>query len=415
MFFQAQGHLELATRLYDAALDLGTDTFEWIYYTAVIQLEQGQTEEAVATLRRALQVDSAYIPTKIRLADALYDTAQFEESLELYRSVLDSYPQIPSVHFGAGRCYQQLGREEMAIERFSKACELFPRYGAAHYALGQLYRSMGDLEKARYHLAQYQSHRHRRPTVGDGLMNEIEKLKAGNAQALALLDEGVKLGEEGDLEGAIAKHVEALELVPELLQARVNLIILYGRNSQPDEAKRVYQKALDSDLVSADLHYNFGVVEMNGNFYESAARAFRETLRINPLHLMAHQNLGQVLEAYGKLDEAMSHYREVLKIDPDHHVARYNLGRLLIARGRAAEAVLELEKILEPEDERTAHFAFALATAYVRSGQLEKGLEYSERAYSLAEKYDQKDLAQGIAKNLERLRQALATQKAQQP
>ena len=77
---------------------------------------------------------------------------------------------------------------------------------------------------------------------------------------------------------------------------------------------------------------------------------------------------------------------------------------MMLARSGNREAIAELEKILTPEDQQTPVILFALATAWVHEGDLEKGISLSERAAELARKYDQQELATSIDRNLEKLR-----------
>ena len=71
------------------------------------------------------------------------------------------------------------------------------------------------------------------------------------------------------------------------------------------------------------------------------------------------------------------------------------------------EAIEVLLDTLEPEDEETPRYAYALGADYVRSGDLDNGLLYLERARQLAEKYGQSDLLPAHDRDLERLRQAV--------
>jgi hypothetical protein len=76
---------------------------------------------------------------------------------------------------------------------------------------------------------------------------------------------------------------------------------------------------------------------------------------------------------------------------------------VLVAQQRHAEAVAELEKTLEPEDDETPRYLYALAAALVRAGDREKGLRYGREAQQKAEARGQTELAATIARDLRNL------------
>jgi tetratricopeptide (TPR) repeat protein len=410
MIFHAYEQYRIAELLYEHARLLAPEAFEWAYYLGVVRGLEGDFSDGIGILRDAVEMSPTYIPAKLKLAEYLQAENQWEASRDVYEEVLEEYPEMAVAQYGAGRAYFELQIMDQAVKHLSKACELFERYGQAHYTLGLAYRSLGEMDKAAEQLKLYQANRLIRPVVGDGLLELVEQLRDKRQGAFALLEEGVALGEKGQLEEAIAKHLEALEGDPNLLQAHVNLIILYGRAGQTEEAERQYKKAIQLAPNSADLHYNFGLILFSLDRYSEAAELFKKSIEINPLNAMAYNNLGQMLERQARFQEAVIQYRKAVEVDRQYRTARYNLARMLLALKRNEEAITELEQLLSPEDERTAIYTYALGAAYVRSGNLKEGLRYTEAAQRLAEKYNQEDILSATAEDLPRIRQALVTQ-----
>jgi hypothetical protein len=75
---------------------------------------------------------------------------------------------------------------------------------------------------------------------------------------------------------------------------------------------------------------------------------------------------------------------------------------MLIALGKNDEAVAELEKLIAPaaEDQESPRYVYALATAHLRAGRIDRGLEYAGEARRLALAHDQPALAAAIDKDL---------------
>ena len=144
-------------------------------------------------------------------------------------------------------------------------------------------------------------------------------------------------------------------------------------------------------------------------FYRSLNFGFTaiDSSQINPYHSQAHNNLGQILQLEGSLEEALKHYETACDSDRTSRKAQFNRGRVLLAMKRLDEAIDAFMETLEPEDEETARYLYALGATYVRSGDLENGLKYTEEAKQAAEKYQLESLLPAINRDLEQLKKAL--------
>lgn len=410
MIAQAHEQHRLALSLYAIAEAGSPEAFEWPYYSGTAHNVLGETQAALDAFLRAQKLSPDYVPLKLNLADVLFDLNRWEESRTLYQAVILSYPDLPSAHFGLGKCLRELGDSEQAIEHFREACRLYPNYGSAHYALAQAYRTAGQMDKAKAEMDLYQQHRLHRPVVGDGLLNAIAQLKTGAGKANDLLKEGIALGERGDLEGAIARHLEAVAANPGLLQAQINLIILYGKSGNMEGAAASFARAIELEENSAEAYYNYGVALFTKERYDEASQSFQKALSIDPTYALAFNYIGQVSERKGKFSEAEQAYREALEQAADLRIAHFNLARMLITQGKYDEAILELERLLEQEDEQTAHHLFAVATAHVRAGRFEEGLQFAEKALAKAEELGLTQLRDSIQRNIAQLRKSTGKQ-----
>ena len=287
-----------------------------------------------------------------------------------------------------------------------KACLLFEGFGPAHYSLVQAYRSIRDMSKAKEHLALYQANRLRKPFIEDPLLEPVYQYKTGKIQTRDHIRKGIELGRIDRVSEAIIEMNQALELDPENASIYIDLMILYGRSKQYDEAQILYYTAPESVRESSEMHYNYGVIQVEAEHFNEAAAAFREVTRINPDDARAFNNLGQMLERNADFNNALIQYQSALKADSQSRTARFNLGRVLIGLSRYAEAIAELQKILLPQDKATPLYTFVLSIAYVRLGEMNKGIQYSEEARKSAEQYGQADLVKSIDENLKRLKQA---------
>jgi tetratricopeptide (TPR) repeat protein len=400
MLLHSYDQLNLAEAWYRRALRLDPAAFDWAYLLGVVQAERGLQQDAARSLRDAVEKRPRDVPARLKLADVLLARGDLDASAALFEELLKEHPESPQAHHGAGRVEAARGRPAAAAERFRRATELFAGFGAGYYALGLAYRDLGRADDARSALQLYEAHRMEAPPLDDPVLGRVLRLKTG---PLARLAEGVRLAKAGEVEGSISEHEAALAADPSLAQAHANLISLFGRLRRWDKAEEHYRAAIALSPGLAEAHYDYGVALVQQRRPREAAEAFARALAINPNYAAAHNNLGNMLEAEGHAGEAESHYRAAIANDPTYRLARFNLGRVLVAQQRPAEAIAELEKTIVPEDDETPRYLYALAAAWVRAGDRDKGLRFGKEAQQKAAALGQTELAATIARDLRSL------------
>jgi tetratricopeptide (TPR) repeat protein len=388
---------ELAAICYQRARQLAPDEFRWVYYSAIVQAALGKHHQATITFKEAVRRRPDYLPAQLRLADSLLAAGQASESQQFYETVTRKNAGLAQAHYGLGRIKAASGEPAAAVAYYRKAIGLFPEYGAAHYALGLALRDLGETAKAQEHLALSQKHKLSRPPLDDPLLIAIAEL---NAAASEILKRGVILESAGQIAESITEHERALKVNPQLVQAHINLISLYGRAGQFEKAAQAYRAAIAVNPNLADSHYNFGVLLTGQERYQEAAQAFQHSLQINPFHPEAHHNYAVLIEREGRLNEAAEHYRQALENNPGHRLAHFHLGRILVHEGKLAEAIEHFLPTLAPEDENTPRFMYALGATYVRAGEKQKGIHYLREALKRATELGQTQLATSIERDL---------------
>lgn len=399
---------EFAAGCYARAHHLAPNEFRWIYYLGVVQAAVGNHREAVTSLREALQRQPDYLPAQLRLADSLFALGNLGESQQLYEAVAKRNGAIAQAQYGLGRIKTARGEVAAGVEHYRKALESFQDYGAAHYALGLALRDLGQTDKAREHLALSEKYKYRRPPLPDSLLAAIAEL---NRAGTELLKRGLMLESAGQIAESIAAHEQALELNSNLVQAYINLIVLYGRRGELEKAAQAYRAVVAINPNLADSHYNYGVLLAEQGRYSEAAQAFHRSLQINPFHSEAHHNYAVMIEREGRWDEAAEHYRKALENKPGHRLAHFHLGRILVNQGRLAEAIEHFQQTLVLEDENTPRFLYALGATYARAGDTQKGLHYLREALKRAASLEQTQLARSIERDLRTLEQAVEKRK----
>jgi len=397
---QAWEQWDAAAAAYARAEALAPRASEWAYLHALVLQRLARPADAAAELKTALAADPDYLPARLKLAEALLDAGDLDESARLFTALTDPACE-PAVQFGLGRIAAARGQHDDAIRRFARAIALFPEFGAAYYAAARSYRALGRPDDAKTALEKHTAYGARWPALDDPVADTVTALRDDPA---ALVKRGLAKADRGDLAGAIAALEAALTRDPAFAQAHANLISLYGRAGDPAKAEAHYKALVALGENLADAHYDYGVLLGMQERWTEAEDAYRRTLALNPLHAQAHNNLGQILERRNRVEDATAEYQRAVDSQPSLRVARFNLGRMLIGRRRYDEAIAALEPLSEPRDAETPRYLFALATAHIHAGHRADGVRIATEARDLATRFGDTALASAIDRELAKIR-----------
>lgn len=104
-------------------------------------------EEAIARLKKALELDPLSLIINRNLGDALYHARRYDQAMELLRRTVEMDPNFSPAHFSLGRVYQQKGMYEEAIAEYQKSINLSGD-GLSLAALGTVYAVQGNRGEA---------------------------------------------------------------------------------------------------------------------------------------------------------------------------------------------------------------------------------------------------------------------------
>jgi len=197
---------------------------------------------------------------------------------------------------------------------------------------------------------------------------------------------GVVLEKKNDPAGAEKAYREAIARDAKFASARNNLgAILLGRNELAGAEKELLA-ATQSDPKNARAAFNLGLLREAQNRPREAAASYRRSLQVNPDDGTCHANLCAVLRRMGDLDPAISECRQAVRIMPGNAIALTNLGLLLSDKGRFDEARENLLKATQADA--------AFAPAWTGLGRVElrrKDVAAALLALAKAVKLDPKD------------------------
>jgi tetratricopeptide (TPR) repeat protein/2-polyprenyl-3-methyl-5-hydroxy-6-metoxy-1,4-benzoquinol methylase len=230
--------------------------------------------------------------------------------------------------------------------------------------------------------------------------------------AIAAIDEGNALEEQGRIAEALALYEAAVRADPQCARAHLNRGNILLARGVVGEARSAYERAITCDPAYAGAHFNLGnlltragdfahalphyqtAVDLRPDFADAfvalgnafdglglaaeAAQSYERALAINPGYAEVHLNLGLLAAAQGRSDEAVKCIRRAIGIRPDYAAAHYHLGVALFGLGRYSEAADCFRAGLALDDALSEALG-GLGDALLRLGNLEESVDSYRR------------------------------------
>jgi tetratricopeptide (TPR) repeat protein len=178
----------------------------------------------------------------------------------------------------------------------------------------------------------------------------------------AILNEGVKLHDSGDYDGAIKKYESILLVNPDNISAIYEMGFSYFAKKDYKRALEISQKGSEyaSDLLP---RFYMQIASCSDHLGDSkkAINIYKQTIKEFPKTYLLHFNLAIAYVKQKKEDLAISSVKEELYLTPTHPTSHLLLGELFKDNEYRIPAIFALSRflILEPQSGRSAG---ALAT-----------------------------------------------------
>jgi protein O-GlcNAc transferase len=209
------------------------------------QVETGDSTQipaAIASLTRAIELDSTRINAYSYLGSALYKQKKYAEAVPFFKKKIESDPENANAYMNLALCHLQLKEYEEAAEPLKKVVELDPENAKAHDFLARVY----------YQLKQYQE-------AADEYLAEL-KLDSGNCEL------------EANAGSCFLFAKRPVSAIPHLRKAvscfpsNVNYIMMLAQaletDKNIDEAYQYYLKVLEIDPKNKEAQTRIDYIDM---------------------------------------------------------------------------------------------------------------------------------------------------------
>ena len=136
------------------------------------------------------------------------------------------------------------------------------------------------------------------------------------AVALEPYNRGVAALARSDLDEAERQFRLALQTVPDFLDARYNLALVYLKRGQAEAAAELLAELVRARPDDPDFGFAFGNALFQQTRYDEAAAAFARVLAADPSHRRAAFGHARALQEAGRRAEAVEAWNRYLALDP---------------------------------------------------------------------------------------------------
>lgn len=361
--YEATSNYTAALLAYQEALIYDSTSASLYLAIAKCYLRMGKEESAMHTLRRCVSLDPDQLEAHELLAriyasqgwwslvekkyqyilrrdstytDAYYNLALYylrqndpDQAVRMYRKILQiqEYPD-PQVLLGLGELYLDLNRYDEAETMYNQLIEYDPQEGFGYY--------------------------------GRGLAQEAQ----------------------GDTVRAIFSYRQALQLGPDLMEARERLGRLYQIQKQWQDALELFESGIAQDSSQIDNYLEKAIVYRRMEDSTSAAALYPEIIERFPDRWEARLDFGRFLLDEQIYDRAFEQYNQVVKLDSSIAWGWMFAGISLVHLDSLDQAIPYLEKSLElaPSDPLGNYY---LGTVYMQQEIWQKARSPLERALKI--------------------------------
>ena len=190
---------------------------------------------------------------------------------------------------------------EAAIENFKRAIELDPKFAQAHSSLGAAYA------------------------------NRVFK----------------GMGDHADFDRAEAAFSHAIQLNPDVVEARVLMAFIYLSRGEKKKARAELSRLQQQFPNEAPLYFAKAVLHRLDGEYEKAIRSWDKLEKLDPAaRVVAGYNRARIYAYMGDNERALAELDRAEQIEPEHPLIKIFRARILFYHGEVQKAIAQMREVL---------------------------------------------------------------------
>ena len=302
-----QRDIKKALKLFRQAVEKSPDDTEANYFLAYVLLQTGQVKQGFAALEKSIRLSPNNVGLRMTAGDMYAIHRRFPQAIEQFRMVL-----------------RLAEPDSKQAEQASKKISI---------AMVNRHTDNGDIESATF------------------LLNSLLEQYPGDQ--FLYLTQAKLMAQASRYKEAESAYAKLLKLNPNNLQARIELALVYQKQSKNKEAeKQLYEvvkrdpkgKAGKQAALSIAIQRNNALVA-EGRLQDAIAN-YQEMLRFDPDNSVALVNVAELAFRLNQLDLSRQAYERVAKINPNDASVHFRLGRIYYQIKQFDRAIAELQTVV---------------------------------------------------------------------
>ena len=207
-------------------------------------------------------------------------------------------------------------------------------------------------------------------------------------------------GRQAAYEKAIAYYTASLEQKPDLLEAYVNLGIVYNDIDEIDKAFENYNKAIQLDPNYMDAYNNRGVAYLRKGDFDNAIQDYSTVIQLNPNYTVAYYNRGNAYLHKNESERAIADYTQAIELNSDDAEAHTGRGVAYFKTSEVDLAIKDYSRAIQLKSDYAIAY-YNRGNAYHKQGEYDRAIgdynttiqldpDYAEAYYSRGNAYGKK-------------------------
>ena len=282
---QQSGQILAAQALYRKLLTIQPDHFDATHYLGICAAQNGNFEQAIDLLGRAVRINNTSAQAYHNLGLAQYNLKQYNDALLSFNHALKLRPDYANAYANCGNTFKALNQYSEALEFYARALTFNPELANAYLNCGLILFEIKRFETA---LSQFQHLLALRPDDAEAYLH------CGNALS------------------SLKRYLDAL---------------------------KCYDKAIRLNPQFAEAYLNKGNVLKTLKRHDDALKCYNMVIAIRPEFAEAFNNYGLTLQEQNRAAAALAYYQRAIALKPDFADSYRNCGLLLADQDQPAAAM----------------------------------------------------------------------------
>jgi tetratricopeptide (TPR) repeat protein len=399
---EAVGNLGLAYQsnfFYDEAKtcdkragELNPHEWRWIYYSALIDEDLGDTKATIEKLDRVLDINPEVSHAWFLLGNSYLKTNSYREAEKAFQKVLalkdfspptkseaelsnsGAFPLKTYASFNLARAAFQQNKLDEAMTVLEKVVAESPKFGPAYRLLGNVYRQLGDEKKGtefEIRAGDFESYIPPADPMYDQMI-----LSSRNIPFVVKQFDIAAKSENYNWTVTLMNLLTSISPNDaEVLTKRMKLALDMQLFSKVDSLLPTFFRVCGSDekrLIDMAKYFVYR------SQYEPAVVLLKRATTVNPKAVDAHLLFVDVLTEFKQYDMGINYCRELISMEPRNAEIRNRLAGMYIQQGNFAEArqQMKVAQQLSPNDEKRY---ILLGRMFKKEGSFKNALEYYQK------------------------------------